>query len=149
MITRKAEYAIIILTELAVQPAGSKITSKRIAEKQSIPVNLVAQLLTLLREAGWTSGTRGPSGGISLVEDPSKINLKQVIELVDGHLGITRCLFSEKPCRGKRYCSLREVWVKAQKSMLSVLENVTIKDLSEARSSHSMPSANTSNLPLK
>jgi Rrf2 family protein len=136
MITRKAEYAIIILTELATQPAGNKITSKKIAENQSIPVNLVAQLLTLLREAGWTSGTRGPKGGISLVADPAKINLRQVIELVDGHLGITRCLFSEKPCRGKRSCSLREVWIKAQANMISVLENVTIKDLSESGISH-------------
>lgn len=132
MITRKAEYAIIILTELAAQPSGNKITSKKIAEKRSIPVNLVAQLLTLLREAGWTSGTRGPTGGISLVEDPAKITLRQVIELIDGHLGITRCLISTKPCRDRSYCSLRGVWVKAQESMLSVLESVTIEDLHRA-----------------
>lgn len=132
MITKKAEYAIIILAELAGHPAGSKMTSKEIAEKRSIPVNLVVQLLTLLREAGWTRGTRGPSGGIKLVGDPENIDLRQVIELVDGSLGITRCLFSERPCRDKTHCSLRGVWVKAQEKMLEVLENVTIADLSRA-----------------
>jgi Rrf2 family transcriptional regulator, iron-sulfur cluster assembly transcription factor len=134
MITKKAEYAIIILAELASHPPGSTLTSKEIANKRSIPVNLVVQLLALLKEAGWTSGTRGPSGGIKLVGKPSNINLREVIEKIDGPIGITRCLFSDKPCQDKTHCSLRGIWSKAQQSMLSVLEKVTIKDLSEAAS---------------
>ena len=132
MITRKAEYAIIILTELASYPEGAMVTSKTIAEKRAIPANLVVQLLAVTRTAGWTDGTRGPSGGIKLKIDPSKINMRQVIEAVDGPIGITRCLFSEKPCQDKTHCSLRGVWSEAQEKMLSVLENVSIKDLAGA-----------------
>lgn len=132
MITKKAEYAVIILTELASHPPDTVITSKAIAAKRGIPVNLVVQLLTLLREAGWTCGTRGPSGGVKLTADPANINLKEVIERIDGPIGITRCLFSSKPCQDKTHCSLRGIWFKAQQSMLSVLEDVTIKELSEA-----------------
>ncbi len=132
MITKKAEYAIIILTELASYPPGTKITSKAIAEKRSIPVNLVVQLLAVTREAGWTSGTRGPAGGIRLNSDPAEINMRQVIEKVDGPIGITRCLFSATPCRDKTHCSLRGIWSTAQQKMLSVLEEVSIKDLAEA-----------------
>lgn len=132
MITKKAEYAIIILTELATHPKGTVVTSKRIAEKRAIPANLVVQLLAVTREAGWTDGTRGPSGGIKLIVDPAKINMRQVIEAVDGQIGITRCLFSDKPCHDKTHCSLRGVWSEAQEKMLSVLENVSIKDLADA-----------------
>ena len=132
MITKKAEYAIIILTELASYPTGTVVTSKAIAQKRSIPVNLVIQLLALLKEAGWTTGTRGPSGGIMLTGEPSKINLRHVIEKIDGPIGITRCLFSDTPCNNKTQCSLRGIWSEAQQSMLSVLESVTIKKLSEA-----------------
>ncbi len=132
MITRKAEYAIIILAELASHPPGTIITSKRIAEQRSIPVNLVVQLLAITKEAGWTSGTRGPSGGICLNKDPSQINMRQVIEKVDGPIGITRCLFSKVPCQDKTRCSLRGIWAKAQQNMLSVLEEMSIKDLAEA-----------------
>lgn len=132
MITKKAEYAIIILTELASHPSGSIITSREIAGNRSIPGNLVVQLLPILKEAGWTSGTRGPSGGIRLDKDPANINLKEVIEQVDGPIGITRCLFSNTACKDKSSCSLRGVWAKAQQSMLDELEKVTIKDLAEA-----------------
>lgn len=132
MITKKAEYAIIILTELASHPEGSIITSKEIARNRAIPGNLVVQMLAVLKEAGWTSGTRGPSGGIRLNCNPSEISLRQVIEKIDGPIGITRCLFSDTPCRQQTQCSLRGIWAKAQQSMLSVLEGVSIKELSEA-----------------
>ncbi len=131
MITKKAEYAIIILTELASHPEGTLITSKEIARNRSIPGNLVVQIIASLNEAGWTSGSRGPTGGIKLNSDPSVINLRQVIEKIDGPVGITRCLFSETPCQEKTHCSLRGVWSKAQQSMLTVLERVTIKELAE------------------
>lgn len=132
MITKKAEYAIIILTELASHPLGTVITSKSIAEKRTIPANLVVQLLAVTRAAGWTEGTRGPSGGIRLTVDPSKINMRQVIEAVDGPIGITRCLFSDKPCHDRTHCSLRGVWSEAQDKMLSVLESVSIESLADA-----------------
>ncbi|MBW6464256.1 MAG: Rrf2 family transcriptional regulator [Firmicutes bacterium] len=132
MITKKAEYAVIILAELASHPKGAIVTSKEIAEKRLISVNLVVQLLSLLKEAGWTSGTRGPSGGIRLVADPAAITLKDVIEKVDGPIGITRCLFSDKPCGDRTHCSLRGIWSKAQQSMLDVLEEATIQELAQA-----------------
>ncbi len=132
MITKKAEYAVIILAELASHPEGALVTSKEIAEKRKISVNLVVQLLSLLKEAGWTSGTRGPAGGIKLTADPSKITLKDVIEKVDGPIGITRCLFSDRPCGDRSHCSLRGIWSKAQQSMLDVLEEATIKELADA-----------------
>ncbi len=132
MITKKAEYAVIILAELASRPRGAVVTSREIAEKRSIPVNLVVQLLSLLKEAGWTTGTRGPAGGIKLKADPSAITIRQVIEKIDGPITITRCLFSDTPCRQRTGCSLRGIWAEAQQSMLDVLEGATIKDLAEA-----------------
>ncbi len=134
MITKKAEYAIIILTELASYPRGSVITSKEIARNRSIPVNLVVQLLAILNQAGWTSGSRGPAGGITLTGDPSNIYLRQVIEKIDGPISITRCLFNDTPCQDKTHCSLRGIWSRAQQGMLSVLEDVSIKDLAEEAS---------------
>jgi len=135
MITKKAEYAIIILAELASHPKGSIVTSKYIAEKRDISVNLVVQLLAVLKDAGWTTGTRGPAGGIKLVADPSVITLREVIEKVDGPIGITRCLFSDKPCGDRTHCSLRGIWAEAQGSMLNVLNGVSIKELAEAAAS--------------
>ncbi|MFO8191987.1 MAG: Rrf2 family transcriptional regulator [Bacillota bacterium] len=132
MITKKAEYAIIILAELATYPNDTVLTSREIAASRSIPVNLVIQLMPLLHKAGWTTGTRGASGGIKLSIDPAIITLREVIEKVDGTISITRCLLSSQPCGNKSHCSLRDIWIKAQNKMLSVLEEVSIKELAQA-----------------
>ncbi len=129
MITKKAEYAIATLVELACQGKGSKIISRTIAQRRRIPANLIVQLLSILREAGWIASTRGPAGGVELVRDPDQITLREVIELIDGPIGITRCLTQDGPCHDQISCSLRGVWHRAQEKMLEVLEAVTIADL--------------------
>ncbi len=129
MITKKAEYAIIALTELAVQDRGSRITTAEIARRRGIPVNLIVQLISKLREAGLVNSARGPYGGVALVGEPARISLRNVIEIIDGPVSITRCLLQDRPCRTD--CILRGVWAEAQSKMLGVLEGVTIKDLSE------------------
>ncbi|MDY6826774.1 MAG: Rrf2 family transcriptional regulator [Bacillota bacterium] len=132
MITKKAEYAILILAELAAHPDDTVLTSREIATRRSIPANLVIQLMPLLHESGWTTGTRGPGGGIKLAINPASITLREVIEKVDGTIGITRCLFSNQPCGNKSHCSLRDIWIKAQTNMLSVFEEASIKELARA-----------------
>ncbi|HOP69057.1 MAG: Rrf2 family transcriptional regulator [Dethiobacteria bacterium] len=131
MITRKAEYAIAALVELARQEKGSKTTTAAIAREQNIPGNLVVQLMGILRQAGWITSSRGPAGGVELSRSPEDITLRDVIELIDGPVTITRCLMENKPCQNKEECPLRQVWSEAQEKMLSVLEQVTIKQLAE------------------
>lgn len=131
MITKKAEYAVIALVDLAVQQNGLKTTTREIVERRKIPPNLIAQLLPKLRDAGWLQSARGAGGGVFLVKDPAQITLREVIELIDGPLKITRCLFADMPCGDKLSCPLRDVWEKAQDNMLHVFEKTTIKDLAE------------------
>jgi Rrf2 family protein len=132
MITKKAEYAISTLAELANLETGTQITTREIAKRRRIPANLIVQLISSLREAGWITSTRGPGGGVTLTCNPAEITLRQVIELFDGPIGITRCLLQDGPCHNQVECPLRGVWAEAQSKMLEVLERVTIKELAEA-----------------
>jgi len=130
MITKKAEYAISTLVELAGLEPGAQITSREVARRRRIPPNLIVQLVSSLRDAGWVTSIRGPGGGIALSCSPETITLRQVIEKFDGPISIIRCLFQESPCHNQTECSLRNVWSEAQSKMLEVLERVTIKELS-------------------
>ncbi|NMB42283.1 MAG: Rrf2 family transcriptional regulator [Firmicutes bacterium] len=131
MITKKAEYAIIALADLASLQFGRKTTTREIVERRDIPANLVAQLLSTMRDAGWVKSIRGAKGGVYLLKNPEQITMKDVIELIDGPVNITRCLLQSMPCGNKLSCPLRDVWKKAQKEMLTVFEKTTIKDLAE------------------
>jgi len=131
MISRKAEYAISAMTDLAALK-GESTTSKEIAERKNIPGTLIVQILSRLRKAGWVKSERGAGGGVHLEADPSRITLRSIVELFDGPFMITRCLLRETPCDNKAQCPLRDIWMEAQDKMLEVLEKATIKDLADA-----------------
>lgn len=133
LVTRKAEYAISALVDLALHAGEGRVASRDIARRQGIPLSLVVQLLGPMRRAGWVEAVRGPGGGVRLTCDPSRISVREVIEMFEGPLGVTRCLVREGVCENQPHCPLRGVWARAQARMLEVLDGTTIADLARAR----------------
>jgi len=132
MISKKAEYAVKILVELARRDRDIFLSSREIARAHEIPVTLVAQLVSQLQKNGLIESSRGAKGGIRLAVDPRSLSLKQVVEIFDGQLGISRCLKSEGYCEKTGYCPLHEIWKKAQEKMLQELEETSILQLSKS-----------------
>lgn len=134
-ITKKAEYAIITLAAMARGPGDQPgyVSSQLLASQAGVPPNLIAQTVAELRRAGWVEARRGPGGGVRLVQDPRRITLRQVIELVEGPMGLTRCLTGRGLCDNRDSCQLRGIWSEAQARMLEVLDRVTVEDLAKAK----------------
>lgn len=127
-ITRKSEYAVSALVELA-QHQGEYVSSKIIAGRQEIPVNFLPQIMALLGAQGWVVGVRGPGGGVRLEVDPALITVKDVIEVIEGPIAIAKCLAGDVACSREGHCPMHSVWVEAQEAFVNVLQNRTIADL--------------------
>ncbi|MCL5045219.1 MAG: Rrf2 family transcriptional regulator [Actinobacteria bacterium] len=132
-LTRKAEYAIAALVELASHPGNNVLLSRDIAERQGIPIKLVAQIISALGRAGWVRGVRGAGGGVKLIADPAGIASRDVVELIEGPIAINPCLVKGAYCDRQSDCPLKGVWARAQRQMLQVLEGTTIADLASGR----------------
>lgn len=116
------------LVELASHP-GEYISSRTIATRQEIPANFLPQIMALLGAQGWVLGVRGPGGGVRLEVDPTTLTIKDVIELIEGPIAISRCLDHELSCPREGRCPIHPVWREAQEAFISVLQNRTIADL--------------------
>lgn len=131
-VTKKAEYAISALIELAINP-DQFTSSKEIAARQHIPPNFLPQIVATLGNKGWVEGVRGPGGGVRLITDPAKITVREVVELIEGPVAITRCLGTTTSCANEETCPLHSIWARAQAAMLGVLSDTTISDVVEAK----------------
>jgi Rrf2 family protein len=127
-VTKKSEYAISALVELAQHP-GEFISSKVIASRQDIPVNFLPQIMAQLGAQGWVVGVRGPGGGVRLEAEANSITLKDVIELIEGPIAITKCLAGDGSCSREQTCPMHPVWQEAQEAFIQVLKTRTIADL--------------------
>ncbi|MDD2421403.1 MAG: Rrf2 family transcriptional regulator [Heliobacteriaceae bacterium] len=128
-ITRKAEYAITALIDLALLPAGEFTLSKNIAERQGIPPNFLPQIMAALSRRGWVEALRGAGGGVRLAVGPTEITVQAVIEIMEGPIALNRCLANDGICPQQDTCPQYVVWRKAQDALLGVLGRTTIGDL--------------------
>lgn len=128
-ISRGAEYAIRAMLDVAAAKAGAKETTREVAEHQGIPKVFLPKIVQRLAQAGLLRAHRGPAGGIALGRPPEQINMRQIIEAMDGPIALNNCLILPGECPRQSICPIHEVWVKTQQDLLTSLESITLADL--------------------
>ncbi len=119
MITKKSEYAIRALWELA-NMTSERTTAAEIAKKQSIPPKYLPQIISELSRAGLINSTRGYGGGLKLSRKASNISLLHIIEAIQGPIRIYECQDGASKCFHLPNCDLRSTYNKAQAALEKV-----------------------------
>jgi len=73
-----------------------------------------------------------PKGGIVLTKSAKEINLKEIMELLEGPTDLVECLVDAKICPRSRLCAVRDLWCWDENCMDHVLASTTLYDLAEA-----------------
>jgi Rrf2 family protein len=131
-ITAKAEYAMRALLTLAAHDGGP-LTADKLAGEQALPVKFLENILVDLRRGGLVHSQRGPEGGYRLARAAKDITAAQVLRLIDGPLAEVRGARPETATYEGSAEHLQEVWVAARASLRSVLDNVTLADISSGK----------------
>ena len=104
-----------------------------IAQKETISVAYLEQLLNKLRHRGLVSSIRGPKGGYVLTKAASEITVGDIVKALEGNIYPVHCVSAHKMsgsgCTMVKSCVPKLVWVKLAKAINDCLESVTLKDL--------------------
>jgi Rrf2 family protein len=114
---------------LAKQGEGKFVLSKKIAAEQDVPPKFLPQILVELSRAGLVYTVRGAQGGVRLSRPASKINVREILEAVEGPLFLSRCLSQEDECQRKSTCPIRPVWTRTQEEILNLWEKTSLEEL--------------------
>jgi len=117
------------MLDVAAAEGKAQETTKAVAGHQGIPKVFLPKIVQRLVQAGLLRAHRGPAGGIALSRPPAEINMRQIIEAMDGPIALNTCLILPGECPRLSICPIHEVWDKAQQSLLTSLENITLADL--------------------
>src|SRR3972149_11250212 len=128
-LTKRGDYALRAMVDLASQPIDKFVLSRDVAERQSIPPKFLAQVMMDLSRAGLVRAVRGAKGGFKIMRSLSQVNVKEIVEAVEGPIALNICLIRSGACEMDEECLLYPVWVTAQKRMVEVLEDTTLEDL--------------------
>ena len=129
-ITAKADYAIRATLELAAADDGEPVKGELIAEAQDIPLQFLEHILLELKHARLIQARRGAKGGYWLARPPAEITVADVIRAVEGPLANIHEHAPEELHYGGPAERLRDVWVAVRAALRSVLESVTLAEIS-------------------
>jgi Rrf2 family protein len=87
-ITAKSTYALLALVDLVEQYGKGVVSIRDIVDKRGIPQPYLEQILTRLAKGGIVRSVRGFRGGYRLSGDPKSITLLNVIEKLEGDVGL-------------------------------------------------------------
>jgi Rrf2 family protein len=126
-LSKKADYGLIALKHLAQHSAGS-VSAREIAAEYRIPAELLAKILQKLARKGLVQSQQGTRGGYILARDPAKISIVDVIEALDGPIGITPCERGSS-CEQLEKCSVKDPLMAVRAKMVRILGDTSIYEL--------------------
>ncbi len=134
MLSNSCRYGIRAVIYLASQPVSkNKIGIKKISSDLDLPTPFLAKILQLLAKQKILSSSKGPHGGFSLLKDPRKITLLDIVNTIDGHDIFTSCVMHNGSCHGLemqgKLCPLHKDYEKSRKELIKLFSNRTIHEL--------------------
>lgn len=127
-VTRLTDYASLVLTLLAadVQRVHS---AAELAERAHLEAPTVSKLLKSLAQAGLVEAFRGANGGYRLVRPADAISLIEIVEAIEGPLGMTECSLHDGDCTIQDHCGVRANWRRINDVVADALRAVTLAQL--------------------
>ena len=147
-LTRKTDYALVALADLARRESGVS-SARDLARRLQVPLPALTNILNGLTHSGLVRSVRGVNGGYRLAKRPGEITLGELIEAVEGPIKLTRCCsdaidVDSQRCDLEDSCDLRGPLHRVQASFKRFLSQVTLLDLAWDRVSLDIEYANTS-----
>ena len=107
-LSKKAEYALMALKDLALRPEAEAASAREIAERYGIPVEVMAKVLQRLARQHLLVSQHGTHGGYLLGRLASRISVADAIEAIDGPVTITVCSTADDDCDQYATCNIRD-----------------------------------------
>ncbi len=129
-LTRKVEYALIALRYMQRKRDRNCASAKEISDLYRIPLPLLSKILQKLSKVGIIQAIQGPHGGYSLNIVPEKLTMKELINILEGPVGIMDCSIDSE-CIQLKTCNIKNPINEVNNAIIGVLNNITLADISE------------------
>ena len=132
MISKKAKYAFKALKVLTEEFGKGPIMIAYLSAQEKIPKKFLESILLELRNHGILQSQKGKGGGYMLRVDPERVNLAQVLRIIDGPIAPTPCVSKNfyvrcDDCEDEETCQIRPIMERVRDANLSVYEQVTLQ----------------------
>lgn len=125
--SKLTDYGIVLLTHMAMGPAGRVHTAQDLAEASQVPLPTASKILKQLARAGLLVSQRGRKGGYLLARSADDVSVADVINAIEGPIGITECGTEVAgACSLEAICAARSRWGPISRAIAQALRGVRL-----------------------
>lgn len=128
-VSRKVQYGIRAILELAMNYGKGVVPVSDIAKAQGISVKYLEHIMAPLRKGGIVMANRGIAGGYALKRPPWEIKIWEVLEALEEQAEPVACLDNSAQCERIRTCKARPLWAGLSRHIRGALDRVTLQDI--------------------
>jgi Rrf2 family protein len=130
-LSTKGRYGTRLMLNLArhYREGSEAVILKSISDEEDISIRYLEQIIIPLKIAKLVKSIRGAGGGYTLARDPDKINLCDILQVLEGTCSLVECVEDMEHCQRIHTCAPHEVWAGATKILKEYFESLTLLDL--------------------
>ncbi|MFZ0664077.1 MAG: SUF system Fe-S cluster assembly regulator [Acidobacteriaceae bacterium] len=128
-LNKLADYALVVMEYVTTHSEEPLHTARSVAAATHLPVSTVVKILKKLLDRGLLVSHRGVKGGYAPSRPSSSISLADVIEAIDGPMGLTECATAPGHCRLEGRCRIQTKFRVIGQVLQQTLRNLSLSDL--------------------
>ncbi|MFC1643707.1 RrF2 family transcriptional regulator [Candidatus Omnitrophota bacterium] len=128
LLTKNTDYAIRALLVLAGNP-NTYISARDIAKQQKIPYQYLRKILQEVINKSLVESKEGGKGGFKIKIPPAGIKVVDLINIFQGDIQFSECMFRKKICHNRATCVLRKNMQKIESLVIKEFRGITIGSL--------------------
>jgi len=118
-----------MILDLAQHYGQGAVQLGEIANRQSISLKYLEQIIRPLKKAGFVKSFRGAKGGHILNKPPEEVTVGEVVSVLEGGKTLVNCDREPEVCNRVDSCVTRYIWMEAATAMYDRLAAITFADL--------------------
>ncbi len=130
--SKQEDYAIVLLTKLAKNYNGKRVSLTEIAREYNISLLFLRNLAQELRRSGIIKAKEGKNGGYFLDKDPKELKVGEVLGIFEKRPMLDCCSLSyvkkKTKCSREKVCEVSKIWKKMNKEFLEKVSSLTFYD---------------------
>ena len=125
-ISKKCQYALKAVFELAWRNQGGPVKTQKIVEAQHVSPRFMEIILNELKHGGFVESRRGNDGGYMLVRDVREMTVREIIEYIEGPFAVVN---NNDDTASTGHEAFTKFWQEVNNAIGEVCENKSFADL--------------------
>ena len=128
-LNKLADYALVVMEYVTSHPEGHPHTARSVAEATHLPAPTVVKILKKLVDSNLVISQRGVKGGYTAARGSALISVAEVVEAMDGPMGLTECATAPGRCELEGKCRIEANFRVIGRVLRETLRNISLADL--------------------